>query len=148
VSDGGIDGRLVPPLGIGLGGPADVECLIAGSCSGTGVNPRCLLDRFAGDYRVVCGRRGELLAVDRADVEASYQHVSWAAERLEALVSGQEIISQPIPHGWSRVLNPRLERARTSGPIRWSSASQGISSWGPATSPSSVVHIETMILRI
>jgi hypothetical protein len=30
VGNGAIDDRLVPPTGIGIGGPAEVECLIAG----------------------------------------------------------------------------------------------------------------------
>jgi integrase/recombinase XerD len=71
VSDGGIDGRLVPPLGIGLGGPAEVECLIAGFLLGHRGHTRAAYLADLRDFAEWCVVGGvELLAVDRADVEA------------------------------------------------------------------------------
>jgi hypothetical protein len=45
---------------------------------------------------------------------ASYQDVSWAAERLETLLTG-EVVGRPIPRGWSRPFSPRLERVEDIG---------------------------------
>jgi hypothetical protein len=47
---------------------------------------------------------------------ASYQHVSWAAERLERLLSREnDAPSRPIPRGWDRPFSPRLERVEDIG---------------------------------
>jgi hypothetical protein len=47
---------------------------------------------------------------------ASYQHVSWAAERLERLLSREDdALSRPIPRGWDRPFSPRLERVEDIG---------------------------------
>jgi hypothetical protein len=46
---------------------------------------------------------------------ASYRDVSWAAERLETLLSGENVNPRPIPRGWSRPFSPRLERVEDIG---------------------------------
>jgi hypothetical protein len=47
---------------------------------------------------------------------ASYQYVSWAAERLERLLRrDDDPVAQPIPRGWDRPFSPRLERVEDIG---------------------------------
>jgi integrase/recombinase XerD len=71
VGDGGIDDRLVPPTGIGIGGPAEVECLIAGFLLGHRGHTRAAYLADLKDFAGWCVAGGvELPAVDRADVEA------------------------------------------------------------------------------
>lgn len=135
-----MDDHLVPPTGIGIGGLAEVECLIAGFLltGATPALPTWLIYGILPGGARPAGR--ELLAVDRADVEAYARDLEQAgrarstvARRLATLagfyryaVEEAALPRSPVAH----VRRPSVARDSQTPRRHWDSAAGAISRGG------------------